>query len=308
MTDAFPNESIRVRLDLAYDGAASHGWARQPGLRTVQGVLEEALSTLLRRPVPVTVAGRTDAGVHARGQVVHLDVTQREWAALPGRSERTPESSLLARMAGLLPPDIVVGRVEVVPAAFDARFAALWRRYSYRIHDGAAPDPLLRSWVVHHRRPLDELAMAQAAGTLVGEHDFLAFCKPRAGATTIRTLLGLSVARAGDIVTIEARADAFCHSMVRSLVGALMVVGEGRRAVAWPREVLDRRHRDGAVPLAPAPGLVLEEVGYPPSQGLAQRARQARAVRGPVHGPVQGARRGVGGAGCAPQEGQSSSS
>lgn len=270
---------LRVRLDLAYDGTSFSGWARQPGLRTVQGELELALSTVLRTPASLTVAGRTDAGVHARGQVAHVDVPAHAWEALPGRGVRPPAQALRTRLAGVLPADIVVGGVSLAPEGFDARFSAVWRRYAYRIDDGAAPDPLTRSWVLRHRRPLDAASMASAAAGLLGEHDFLPFCKPREGATTIRRLLDLDVVREGGLVVVKVRADAFCHSMVRSLVGALLAVGEGRRATAWPAEVLDAGLRDSGVAVAPARGLVLEEVAYPPPGELAARAREARAVR-----------------------------
>lgn len=279
--DAAPGgePQVRLRLDVAYDGTEFSGWARQPGLRTVQGELTEALQTALRSPVVVTVAGRTDAGVHARGQVCHVDVPAAAWEALPGRSARIPGESLVARLAGLLAPDVVVGAAQVAPEGFDARFSAIWRRYTYRIHDAAAPDPLTRTWVLWHRRAVDAAAMNAAAQALLGEHDFLAYCKPREGATTIRTLQELSVRREGGRVIVGVRADAFCHSMVRSLVGALLAVGEGRREVDWPGQMLRARERNPAVAVAPACGLVLEEVGYPGASDLAARAATARAVR-----------------------------
>lgn len=270
---------LRIRLDLAYDGTAFSGWATQPGLRTVQGVLEEGLATVLRVPVRLTVAGRTDAGVHARGQVAHVDVPGHAWRALPGRSDRAPGEALVTRLAGVLPADVVVGRAGPAPEGFDVRFSAVWRRYAYRIDDGAAPDPLVRSWTLRHRRRLDAEAMDRAGAALVGTHDFLAFCKPREGATTIRTLQRLEVVRERGVVVVNVRADAFCHSMVRSLVGALLAVGEGRRAESWPAEVLAAVRRDSGVAVAPPQGLVLEEVGYPQDSELAQRARDARALR-----------------------------
>jgi len=273
------DDVVRVRLDLAYDGTAFSGWASQPGRRTVQAEVTSGLETVLRTPVSVTVAGRTDAGVHARGQVAHVDVPVARWDALPGRGDRAPQDALVTRLAGVLPPDVVLRRASVVPAAFDARFSALWRRYVYRIDDGAAPDPLRRTWVLRHRRSLDEFAMDLALSRLLGEHDFLAFCKPRDGATTIRTLQEASVRRRDGVVEVEVRADAFCHSMVRSLVGALLAVGEGRRSPAWPRQALDEVRREAGVPVAPPTGLVLEEVGYPADDELATRARTARAVR-----------------------------
>ena len=287
---------MRVRLDLAYDGSAFAGWAAQPGLRTVEGVLGAALTTVLRLPVParLTVAGRTDAGVHARGQVAHVDVPAEAWAAVPGRSDRTPAQALVVRLAGVLgrggsprgASDVVVHRVAEAPAGFDARFAAVWRRYAYRIADDVRRrDPLRRHDVVWHGRALDVAAMDAAAQRLLGEHDFAAYCKPREGATTIRTLLDLRWRRVPDgepdagLVVAAVRADAFCHSMVRALVGACLAVGEGRRPVEWPAQVLAAGARDPAVTVAPAHGLTLEEVAYPADHELAARAVQARARR-----------------------------
>ncbi|MBO9554185.1 tRNA pseudouridine(38-40) synthase TruA [Cellulomonas sp.] len=282
---------MRLRLDLAYDGTAFAGWARQPTLRTVQGVLEDALATVLRagplgRPAPrVTVAGRTDAGVHARGQVAHVDVEPVLLHAARGRSDRTATQALLSRLAGVLPPDLVVHRVLDAPAGFDARFSALRRRYTYRIcDDHEHRDPLTRTHVLWHRRPLDAEAMDSAARTLLGRHDFAAFCKPREGATTIRTLEVFRWSRPTEgpdagLVVADVQADAFCHSMVRALVGASVAVGEGRRAVTWPAELLAGRRREGGAAVVAAHGLTLEEVGYPSDDELAARADQTRARR-----------------------------
>jgi tRNA pseudouridine38-40 synthase len=283
---------MRLRLDLAYDGTAFHGWAAQPGQRTVQGVLEEALARVTRARTQVTVAGRTDAGVHARGQVVHLDLAEELAAALPGRSDREPAQALLTRLAGVLPADVVVRGAREVPADFDARFGAVTRRYRYRISDSPAVHDPLRRDVLRHRRPLDVAAMAEASAALLGEHDFLSFCRPREGATTIRTLRELSWQRpaAGrrdeGLVVASVQADAFCHHMVRSLVGAMLAVGEGRQGVGWPREVLAARTREaatrtqvGAAPMAPPQGLTLEAVEYPPDDQLAAQARAARTLR-----------------------------
>lgn len=263
---------MRLRIDLAYDGAGFHGWARQPGLRTVQGSLEQALATVLRVPsVEVTVAGRTDAGVHARGQVAHLDASLEE--PQPDR--------LLRRLNGVLDPDVRVRRLSEAPAGFDARFSAVWRRYAYRVADRLdAVDPLARAHVLAWPRPLDLDAMNRAAGRLLGEHDFASFCKRREGATTIRTLLELSWRRGADgVLVATVRADAFCHNMVRSLVGCLLAVGEGRRTPDWAAQVLAVRQRDPAVTVVPAHGLTLEEVGYPAAGELAAQAARARVVR-----------------------------
>jgi tRNA pseudouridine38-40 synthase len=267
---------VRLRLNLAYDGAAFSGWATQPGLRTVQSVLTEALITVLRTPdLRLVVAGRTDAGVHAAGQVAHLDVPIEAWL---DQSDR-----IVRRLAGLLPGDVRVYSVAETNPAFDARFAALWRRYRYRICDSdAGPDPLRRHDTVGWRRPLDVAAMQAAALELTGLHDFAAFCKRRERASTVRALQRLQVERDGRLVEVSVQADAFCHSMVRSLVGALAAVGEGLRPVGWPSGLLalDRRADDVAV--APAHGLTLLEVGYPPEAELAARAQVTRAFRGPA--------------------------
>ncbi|WP_121256759.1 tRNA pseudouridine(38-40) synthase TruA [Nocardioides ferulae] len=273
---------MRLRIDLAYDGGDFHGWAAQPGLRTVEGELTRALATVLRvDAVPVVCAGRTDTGVHARGQVTHADVDADLLVAAAGRSTDPPPEALLRRLNGLLPPDVRVRRVAEAPAGFDARFSALWRRYAYRVVDlPAAVDPLTRGWVLAWPRRLDLAAMNEAAAALVGEHDFAAFCKRREGATTIRTLLDLSWERDDAGVAVAGvRADAFCHSMVRALVGCLLVVGEGRRPVSWAGEVLRAGVRDSAVTVAHAHGLTLEEVRYPADELLAARAGQTRARR-----------------------------
>lgn len=242
-------------------------------MRTVQGDLEQALTTVLRTQVELTVAGRTDAGVHATGQVAHCDVPRPLWEQHRDR--------LVRRLRGVLPADIAVPAVAEAHPDFDARFAALGRHYVYRLTDApGGPPPLRRADTVAWPRTLDTTAMAAAAGLLLGEHDFAAFCRRREGATTIRTLLGLQVTRSGDLVTIEASADAFCHSMVRSLVGALTTVGEGRRTADWPATLLARDERASEVPVAPAGGLTLVRVDYPPDDMLAGRAVLTRARRG----------------------------
>jgi tRNA pseudouridine38-40 synthase len=276
-------EPLRVRVDLSYDGTGFSGWAAQPGLRTVEGELSAALTTLLRavEPVRLTVAGRTDAGVHARGQVAHFDPDPAAWAALPGRSDRLPQEAAASRLRGILPADLAVHAVTVAPPGFDARFSALRRRYRYRICDEPAlVDPLRRRDTVLAKRPLDVEAMHAAAQHLLGLHDFGAFCKKRAGATTVRTLLDYSWRRTGSgVLEATVVADAFCHSMVRALVGAVVPVGEGRREVGWPAEVLAARVRDAAVVVMPPHGLSLEQVVYPADDALASRAHESRAVR-----------------------------
>jgi tRNA pseudouridine38-40 synthase len=273
---------VRIRIDLAYDGTEFKGWATQPGLRTVQGALEQALATALRVPaVAVTCAGRTDTGVHARGQVVHLDTDATALAASAGRSADPPLEALLRRLNGILPADVRVRRVVEAAPGFDARFSAVWRRYAYRIADAPATvDPLTRSHVLAWPRPLDLDSMNAAATALLGEHDFASFCKKRDGATTIRTLLDLCWERTGDgLLTATVRADAFCHNMVRALVGCMVAVGEGRREPAWAADVLAARVRDPGVTVVHPHGLTLEEVGYPDDAELAAQAEAARRVR-----------------------------
>lgn len=292
----------RIRLDLSYDGTFFSGWACQPGLRTVEGVLTTALATVLREPVRLTVAGRTDAGVHAAAQVVHLDISDEAWRALPGRSERRAEDALLTRLSGVLAreaqtclhrtprgaSDLVVTGARIVPASFDARFGALSRRYTYRVSDAAGPrEAVRRGTVLWVSEELDVDAMAASSTPLLGEHDFLSYCRPRQGATTVRTLREATWSRVGDrapgpdggLVTLSVVADAFCHSMVRSLVGAGLAVGRGRKPVSWPGELLSACTREGAAPVAPPHGLTLEEVVYPPDDGLAEQVRRARSVR-----------------------------
>ncbi|MEO9150989.1 MAG: tRNA pseudouridine synthase A, partial [Lapillicoccus sp.] len=229
----------------------------------------------------LTVAGRTDAGVHARGQVTHADVDPSAWAALPGRSDLSPDAAALNRLTGLLPADVVVRAAAPAPPGFDARFSATSRRYLYRIADAAATrDPLRRQDTVYLRPALDLAAMNEASRTLWGLHDFATFCKRRPGATTVRTLLAYSWRR-GDDGVLEATvlADAFCHSMVRSLVGAVVAVGEGRHGPEWPAQVLSAAKRTAGAVVMPPHGLSLEQVTYPSDQELAARALVARTRR-----------------------------
>ncbi|MBI1376951.1 MAG: tRNA pseudouridine(38-40) synthase TruA [Frankiales bacterium] len=277
--------AVRLRLDLGYDGTGFAGWARQPGRRTVQGELEHALGVVLRVPDPVRVAcaGRTDAGVHARGQVAHADVAPTAWEQLAARGPEAP----VRRLAGVLPPDLRVRRVAPAPPGFDARWSALSRTYAYRVSDlpGGA-DPLLRSHVLARTgrggAPLDLAAMNAAATDLVGEHDFAAFCRAREGASSVRTLLELGWQReAGTgLAVLHVRADAFCHSMVRALVGVLLAVGDGRRGPQWPAEVLRGAVRRPDADVAPAIGLCLERVDYPAEDALAAQAERAKRFRG----------------------------
>ncbi len=274
---------MRLRIDLGYDGTAFHGWAAQRGLRCVEETLSTAVTTVLRAddPIRITVAGRTDAGVHASGQVAHSDVDAAAVAALPGRSGHTPMSAARRRLNAVLPSDVVVHDVSVAPEGFDARFAALSRRYQYRIADESARrDPLRRLDTVWRDDRLDLESMNEASLPLLGLRDFAAFCRRREGATTIRTLLDLSWRRDADgVLVATVSADAFCHSMVRALVGALVEVGRGRAPVSWPGEVLAGGVRDPRAPVAPAHGLTLVEVCYPAAALMSHRVSQARATR-----------------------------
>lgn len=282
-------EVVRARLVFAYDGTDFAGWAAQPGLRTVQGVMEEALGRIVRQDAPprITVAGRTDAGVHARAQVAHVDISREAWQRLPGRAERTPAQGLLRRLRGVLPDDIGVHEAGEAPEGFDARFSAVARRYAYRIADAASPrDPLARRHVAWVDADVDLEALQEASATLTGLRDFAAFCKAREGATTIRDLQVFTWERPAwgadaGLLVATVRADAFCHSMVRSLVGAVLAVGQGRRDLEWLAAVAASTERSQQVSVAPAHGLTLEEVVYPPDAELAARAVQTRARRTP---------------------------
>lgn len=275
---------MRIRLDLAYNGSNFHGWARQQGeLRTVQGVLEDNLRMILRHPeLQLTVAGRTDAGVHATAQVAHFDVPDE---ALQQRSIDGDPDRLVRRLARLLPEDVRVHACTEVPDTFDARFSALRRHYRYRITThprGALPTRAIdtATWP----RPVDLPLMQAAADTLLGLHDFAAFCKPREHATTIRTLERFdwhdaSTEEEPQLYIAEVTADAFCWNMVRSLVGTCLAIGQGQQAPNFTAELLNLRHRSPQVRPAPARGLTLSGVDYPPPADLEKRALKTRAKR-----------------------------
>jgi tRNA pseudouridine38-40 synthase len=265
---------VRLRLDAGYDGTDFSGWAVQPGRRTVAGVLHEALGRLLPEPSGLTVAGRTDAGVHATGQVCHLDVAAPAWARV--------RDGVVRRLAGLLPPDLRVTSVEAVPVAFDARFSALGRRYEYRVTDApAGAHPLAARYTLAWPRALDLAALRAAAGGLTGEHDFAAYCRRKEHATTVRAVSRLDWRREPDgVLVATVAADAFCQAMVRSLVGALLMVGDGRRPAPWPAGLLSRAERASEVMVAPPHGLTLVAVEYPAeAAGYAPRAQVTRARR-----------------------------
>lgn len=286
--------TTRIRLDIAYDGGHFTGWATQPTVRTVQGAIEDALGVILRRHTPVAslvVAGRTDAGVHATGQVAHLDLTPAQLQSLDrprrgklaGRVYDGP-ASLGRRINGIagLDSDVHVARSALALPGFDARFSALWRRYEYRIADTAAPrNPLERHRTLWYPAALDLDIMNQAAASLLGLHDWAAYCKPREGATTVRTLEEFWWDRDADgVLVARVQADAFCHSMVRSLVGACVAAGQGNLPVARLVGIRDELVRGSEFKVMPAKGLVLVRVGYPDTaEGLQARAELTRNRR-----------------------------
>ena len=316
---------MRIRLDIAYDGTHFRGWALQPGLRTVQGTIEGALARILGGQPRLVVAGRTDAGVHASGQVAHVDLDEGQVARLhsgtrrgvaaghnssdsdagglaerrvegsaeqiagvmraeaPSPASDAPARALAARVRGVFGAysDVAVHRTSLAPDGFDARFSAVWRRYSYRIADVTAGyDPLERLRTTTVRAALDEGAMDAAARSLIGLHDFAAYCKPREEGTTIRTLLEFDWHRdAEGVLVANVKADAFCHSMVRALVGACVAVGQGRLSVKDVAEIRDEGERTSEFTVLAARGLTLTEVGYPADDLLAARAERTRARR-----------------------------
>jgi tRNA pseudouridine38-40 synthase len=278
---------VRIRLDISYDGTHFRGWARQPGLRTVQGELEDALTRIVGGAPRLIVAGRTDAGVHASGQVAHIDLDEGQVSRLPRRRRDGDEADAVGALAGRIRgvlgaySDVTVRRTSLAPEGFDARFSAVWRRYSYRLADTSTGyDPLARQWTTTLRSSLDVDAMDAAANRLIGLHDFAAYCKARDEATTIRTLLEYDWRRGDDgVLVANVRADAFCHSMVRALVGACVAVGEGRIAVDDVVAIRDARMRIPETKVLAARGLVLTEVGYPADDLLAARAEQTRRRR-----------------------------
>lgn len=274
----------RIRVDLAYDGTQYHGWATQPGLPTIQETVETGLTTIFRQPVVTTVAGRTDAGVHATGQVMHFDIAIPLWDKLAGtRPYRSPDLALVSKLNGVLAREdgaIRILSARIAPTGFDARFSPLSRSYQYRI--ATEPDPLTRHFTYYHRKLLNVDLMAAEIAGLEGLHDFGSFCKPRPGATTIRTLQHFSITTETPVLTVRLSADAFCHHMVRALVGALLCVGDGSRQPGWLRQRLAHPVRDSHMMLAPAHGLLLEKVHYPGDNQVGFRAAQTRAKRSSV--------------------------
>jgi tRNA pseudouridine38-40 synthase len=274
---------VRLRLDIAYDGSEFAGWALQTDQRTVAGVLDDALSTVFRVPVQLRAAGRTDAGVHATGQVTHVDVPADALTNAYPRTRREGDSEflpLVRRLARFLPADVRVLDINRAAPGFDARFSALRRHYVYRL--STAPygvEPQEARYVTAWPRTLDVDAMSVASRELLGLRDFAAFCRHREGATTIRDLQRLDWSRDGDRVTAYVSADAFCWSMVRSLVGALLAVGEHRREPGWCAGLLTSTQRSSDFAAAPPHGLTLVGVDYPPEDQLEARTKVTRDLR-----------------------------
>lgn len=268
----------RYRIDFGYDGTDFSGFAKQPKLRTVQGELLGALEKIFgsdKSDFGMRVAGRTDAGVHSESQVAHVDLSGNQIRRI-GRNK-----NLVARLNSLLPMDVRISAFEPALSGFDARFSASFRRYRYRIADAKARlNPLQTRYTLVVSQVLKTSEMRKAARLLVGLHDFAAFCKPRPGATTIRKLQKLSVGRNPEgVIEIELRADAFCHNMVRSIVGALIAVGSGNATALDVEARLKSRSRADSFKVVPALGLSLIEVGYPEGPKLAQQAQKARNMR-----------------------------
>lgn len=264
---------VRVRFDVAYDGTNFAGWAIQPDQRTVAGEIIAALEKIFQAEVGLTVAGRTDAGVHATGQVCHADLPAARWESL--------KDGLVRRLARLLPTDVRVSNARETTTDFDARFSALWRRYEYRVTDDpAGANPLRRLDTLAWPRKLDLDLLNAGAKPLTGEHDFAAFCRRKEMATTIREITRLSWEKTGEgTYKATVQADAFCQQMVRSLVGAMLTVGEGRRPAEWPASLLRNTERSSEVPVAGAHGLTLVAVGYPDEDAFKSRAEATRNLR-----------------------------
>jgi tRNA pseudouridine38-40 synthase len=260
----------RLRLDLSYDGTNFSGWAVQPDRRTVQQVIEDAISTVAQAKAETIVAGRTDAGVHATGQVIHVD--------LP---ETLELSDLAYKLNRILDEDIRINQISIAPPAFHARFSALRRYYEYRILDeNKVIPPLARFNTESWYRPLDVDVMNQASALLLGTHNYAAFCKFREGATTIRTLETYSWRRDNQGVLIaDVVADAFCYSMVRNLVGAIVCVADGRKDASWISTLLENKERVSDSLVFPARGLSLYKVDYPDDAELLERAAKTIARR-----------------------------
>ena len=279
--------ATRFRIGFSYDGTDFFGWAKQPGLRTVQGELLAALTVIFGEDPDdfgIRVAGRTDAGVHALNQQAHIELTEQQLDRLGrNRTDIQNPKFLADRLNRILSEDLRVHAVTPAAPGFDARFSAIFRRYRYRIADGlAGQNPLESRFTLHVFQTLDTLAMQAAALEVLGLHDFASFCRPRPGSTTIRELREVNVVRnqaAGNVIEIELLADAFCHNMVRSIVGALIAVGKGQATSADIRATLERASRTESYRVVAAKGLTLVEIGYPADHLLAAQAELAKNLR-----------------------------
>ena len=275
---------IRLRLTIAYDGTDFAGWAPQQGQRTIAGELNRIFSTIFHYPVRLVGAGRTDTGVHACGQTAHFDVPEETLRYIRPQGPRPPQEPefqpLLIRLARFVPADIRILTISRAPNHFDARFSALRRHYTYRLSTalyGVLPHEA--RYVTAWSHPLDIEAMNKASQSLLGIHNFAAFCRHRPGATTIRDLQQFIWSRNDTLITARVSADAFCWSMVRSLVGALLAVGEHRRPISWCTNLLSCTSRSSDFSVAPARGLTLTGVDYPPDEDLDARNIRTRNLR-----------------------------
>ena len=273
----FPESGFRrLRLDIAYDGTNFFGWATQPGHRTLQDLVEEAISRISQTNIDSIVAGRTDAGVHATGQVIHVDVPDAMF------DRELTYLDLRYKLNRILDEDVRIMNVSDAPQGFHARFSALRRYYSYKILDNNdVIAPLSRHDVTSWYRPLDAAHMNEASKLLLGHHDFAAFCKFKVGGTTLRTLEKYEWHRTeAGLLVADVVADAFCYSMVRNLVGAVVCVADGRQSPAWIEQLLANKERVSDSLVFPARGLTLYQVDYPSNDQLLERAKITVAKRG----------------------------
>jgi tRNA pseudouridine38-40 synthase len=273
----FPESGFRrLRIDIAYDGTAFFGWAAQPDKRTIQDLVEDAIARISRSDVESVVAGRTDAGVHATGQVIHVDLPDALF------SEGLSYIDLRYKLNRILDEDVRIMQISDAPDGFHARFSALRRIYTYKILDAnEVIPPLSRYDVAPWYRPLDVDLMNKASALVLGHHDFAAFCKFKEGGTTIRTLEKYQWHRdETGLLVAEVIADAFCYSMVRNLVGAVVCVADGRKDPSWMAELLANKERVSDSLVFPARGLSLTQVDYPSDQELLDRAKVTIGKRG----------------------------
>ncbi|MEJ6761205.1 MAG: tRNA pseudouridine(38-40) synthase TruA [Candidatus Planktophila sp.] len=277
MPTLFPESGFRrLRIDIAYDGTNFFGWATQPEKRTLQELIEEAIARISQRDVQTIVAGRTDAGVHATGQVIHVDVPD---SIFDGDLRY---KDLRYKLNRILDEDVRIMNISDAPEGFHARFSALRRYYSYKILDNNdVIAPLSRYDVASWYRPLDAERMNEASKLVLGHHDFAAFCKFKVGGTTIRTLEKYEWKRSEEgLLVADVVADAFCYSMVRNLVGAVVCVADGRKELSWIAELLANKERVSDSLVFPARGLSLYKVDYPSDDQLLERARVTIGRRG----------------------------